>query len=187
MRLRADPMSRPYADYILYIVDESEPSVFEENLSDHGDADPSAGVEIGLFPRLARKGTLNSLINTVFVDLQQWYAEVGYKDGRVILTAKYVLVNRINTKIATLMPGEEHVFLSADTIKAGDNCAMGIGSEFLNSITLLGMPSHRLALKEVVPIIFLRNLDASSSLCNGTRLIVRRLARQLIVAEIVGG
>jgi ATP-dependent DNA helicase PIF1 len=36
-------------------------------------------------------------------------------------------------------------------------------------------------------VILLRNLDASSGLCNGTCLIVRRLARRLIVAEIVGG
>lgn len=49
------------------------------------------------------------------------------------------------------------------------------------------MPPHRLALKVGVPVILLRNLDASSGLCNGTRLIIRRLARRLIVAEIVGG
>jgi ATP-dependent DNA helicase PIF1 len=49
------------------------------------------------------------------------------------------------------------------------------------------MPPHRFALKVGVPVIFLRNLDASSGLCNGTRLIVGRLARCLIVAEIVGG
>ncbi len=36
-------------------------------------------------------------------------------------------------------------------------------------------------------MILLRNLDASSGLCNGTCLIVRRLARRLIIVEIVGG
>ena len=44
-----------------------------------------------------------------------------------------------------------------------------------------------LKLKVGVPVIVLRNLDPSSGLCNGTRMIVRRLARNVILAEIVGG
>jgi ATP-dependent DNA helicase PIF1 len=183
MRLRADPDSRPYADYILRVGDGSEPSVLEENLTLDGDAAPSAGVEIGLFPGIACRTSLDGLINMVFAGLGVHYADTGYMDGRAILTAKNVYVNRINTEIATTMPGEEHVFLSADTVEAGDDRAMGITTEFLNAITLPGMPPHRLALKVGVPVILLRNLDASSGLCNGTRLIIRRL----IVAEIVGG
>jgi ATP-dependent DNA helicase PIF1 len=49
------------------------------------------------------------------------------------------------------------------------------------------MPPHRLALKVGVPVILLRNLDAASRLYNGTRLIIWRLARRLIVAQIIGG
>jgi len=85
------------------------------------------------------------------------------------------------------MPGDEHVFFSADTVEAGDDREYGIATEFLNTITLPGMPPHWLALKVGVPVILLRNLDTSSGLCNGTRLIVRRLAHRLIVVEIVGG
>jgi ATP-dependent DNA helicase PIF1 len=64
---------------------------------------------------------------------------------------------------------------------------MAIGTEFLNTITLAGMPPHRLALKVGVPIILLRNLDAASGLCNGTRLIIWRLARRLLITQIIGG
>jgi len=49
------------------------------------------------------------------------------------------------------------------------------------------MPPHRLALKVGVPVMLLRNLDATSGLCNGTRLIISRLARRLIIAQIIGG
>jgi ATP-dependent DNA helicase PIF1 len=49
------------------------------------------------------------------------------------------------------------------------------------------MPPHRLALKVGVPVMLLRNLDEASGLCNGTRLIISRLARRLIVAQIIGG
>jgi hypothetical protein len=64
---------------------------------------------------------------------------------------------------------------------------MAIGTKFLNTITLAGMPPHCLALKVGVPVILLRNLDAASGLCNGTRLIIWRLAWRLIIAQIIGG
>ncbi len=89
--------------------------------------------------------------------------------------------------IAASMPGDEHVFFSADTVETGDDRAYGIATEFLNTITLPETPSHRLALQVGVPLILVRNLDANSGLCNGTRLIVRQLARRLIIVEIVGG
>jgi hypothetical protein len=81
MRLRADPDSRPYADYILRIGDGSEPSVLEENLPLDGDAAPSAGVEIGLFPGIACRTSLDGLINMVFAGLGVHYADVGYIDS----------------------------------------------------------------------------------------------------------
>jgi hypothetical protein len=59
---------------------------------------------------------------------------------------------------------------------------MAIGTKFLNTITLAGMPPDRLALKVGVPVILPRNLHATSGLCNGTRLIISRLAWRLIVA-----
>ncbi len=83
--------------------------------------------------------------------------------------------------------GREHVFLSANLVEMGDNQAMAIGMEFLNTITLAGMPPHRLAFKIGVHVILSRNLDATSGLYNGTRLIIWRLARRLIIAQIIGG
>jgi ATP-dependent DNA helicase PIF1 len=59
---------------------------------------------------------------------------------------------------------------------------MAIGTKFLNTITLVGMPPHHLAFKVGVLVILLRNLDAALGLCNETRLIIWRLARRLIVA-----
>ncbi len=68
-----------------------------------------------------------------------------------------------------------------------DDQAMAIGTEFLNTITLPGMPPHCLTLKVGIHVILLRNLDAASGLCNGTYLIIWCLARRLIVAQIIGG
>jgi len=64
---------------------------------------------------------------------------------------------------------------------------MAIGTEFLNTIILAGMPPHHLTFKVGVPVILLRNLEATSGLCNGTYLIIWCLAQRLIVAQIVGG
>ncbi len=132
MQLRDDLASRPYAEYILWVGDGIKPLVLEGEvlLLPHGNAAPSAGVEIGLFPGIARRANLDGLISSIFPDLPNRYAEEGYMDGRAILTAKNVVVNQINTDIAVGMPGDEHVFFSTDTVEAGDDRAYGIATEF---------------------------------------------------------
>jgi ATP-dependent DNA helicase PIF1 len=44
-----------------------------------------------------------------------------------------------------------------------------------------------LELKVGVPILLLRNLNQSIGLCNGTRLIVKRLGQRVIEVEIIIG
>ncbi len=59
--------------------------------------------------------------------------------------------------------------------------------EFLNILQLSGIVNHKLELKVGVPILLLRNLNQSIGLCNGTRLIVKRLGQRVIEAEIFTG
>ncbi|XP_060876608.1 ATP-dependent DNA helicase PIF6-like [Metopolophium dirhodum] len=59
-------------------------------------------------------------------------------------------------------------------------------TEFLNSQTPSGMPPHKISLKVGVPIILLRNLN-SPRLCNGTRLRVTSLTKNVIEADILTG
>jgi hypothetical protein len=108
-------------------------------------------------------------------------------DGRTILTTKNIVVNSLNTQIAEVVLEREHVLLSADSVETGDDQAMAIGTEFLNTIVLTSMPPHRLAFKVGVHVMLLRNLNAASGLCNATRLIIWHLARRLIVAQIING
>jgi ATP-dependent DNA helicase PIF1 len=50
-----------------------------------------------------------------------------------------------------------------------------------------GITNHKLELKVGVPILLLRNLNQSIGLCNGTRLIVKRLGQRVIEAKIIIG
>jgi ATP-dependent DNA helicase PIF1 len=44
--------------------------------------------------------------------------------------------------------------------------------EFLNTLEVSAMPSHKLSLKIGAPVMLLRNLNPLVGLCNGTCLIV---------------
>jgi ATP-dependent DNA helicase PIF1 len=59
--------------------------------------------------------------------------------------------------------------------------------EFLNILQFNGIANHKLEFKVGVPILLLHNLNQSIGLCNGTRLIVKRLGQCVIEAEIITG
>jgi ATP-dependent DNA helicase PIF1 len=60
-------------------------------------------------------------------------------------------------------------------------------SEFLSTLSTSGLPNHKIKLKVGTPIMLLRNIDQSEGLCNGTRLIVTRLADHVIGSKIISG
>ncbi len=186
MRLGANPFSRLYVEYLLRVDNGQESSIID-HFPPEADVKPSIEVEIALYSKIHQAPSIDTLIHAVFLALAINYANQGYMDGRAILTTKNIVVNSFNTQIAEAMPGQEHIFLSTDSVETENDQAMIIGMEFLNTITLACMPPHRLALKVGVLVILLRNLDAASGLCNGTCLIIWRPARRLIVAQIIGG
>ncbi len=59
--------------------------------------------------------------------------------------------------------------------------------EFLNTLQFNDIANHKLELKVGMPILLLRNLNQLIGLCNGTRLIVKRLGQCVIEAEIIIG
>jgi len=57
----------------------------------------------------------------------------------------------------------------------------------LNDIKFFGIPNHCVKLKVGVPIMLLRNIDQANGLCNGTRLRVTHLGKNVIGAKVITG
>ncbi len=97
----------------------------------------------------------------------------------------------INCSFFLCFIGDGKEYLSADSIdrsEADGNKAFDVLTpEFLNTLTTSGMPNHKIKLKTGTPIILLKNIDQSEGFCNGTRLIVTRLANYVIEAKVISG
>jgi hypothetical protein len=75
--------------------------------------------------------------------------------------------------VLSYLLGAQVNFFSADSTKDTE-VANTYPFEFLNTLKVNGMPSHKLPFKIGAPVMLLRNLDPLIGLCNGMCLIVRR-------------
>ncbi|KAK8921420.1 hypothetical protein KSP39_PZI020910 [Platanthera zijinensis] len=104
---------------------------------------------------------------------------------RAILTPLNEHVNMLNDITVLQLPGEEVIYYSYDSVS--DDASNFYQPEFLNTLTPGNLPPHKLKLKVGAPIMLLRNIDPKFGLCNGTRLLCRRFAKNVIEAEILTG
>ncbi|KAL1448236.1 hypothetical protein WDU94_012242 [Cyamophila willieti] len=140
---------------------------------------------------------LNSSMGTVLNSLEELelrvfpdVSSIQHKSSkwlceRAILTSKNENAFSINESLLAKIPGEEVFYESVDSVLAEDE-ATNYPVEFLNSLNPPGLPHHTLKLKIGIPIMLLRNLNAPT-LCNGTRLRVCTLERNVIGATVLTG
>jgi ATP-dependent DNA helicase PIF1 len=105
-----------------------------------------------------------------------------------ILCPKNSAVDKINEDSLALLEGVSVIYLGTDSIDeetADDSRNYPI--EFLHGLAPSGMPAHRTVLKLGCIVILLRNLNTKRGLCNGTRLIIKELKPNLVVAEVLTG
>ena len=133
-------------------------------------------------PDLVSKG---NLIEEIFGDnIQENMIESISK--RAILCPKNVDVDKINNEIISKIEGDSRTYLSYDQVVTDDEeVRNNFQTEFLNTLSLSGLPSHKLTLKKGTVVMLLRNLNTKRGLCNGTRLIVRDMTNHIIKCDIL--
>lgn len=131
--------------------------------------------------------SIESLKTHVFPDMQKNYINHEWICERAILApidSRYI-VDYINKDIYNSLPEESKTYKSIDTVcNPGDSIHYSM--EFLNSLTIPGLPPHILTLKIGAPIMILRNINPPK-LCNGTRQSVKSLKNNVIEATILTG
>jgi hypothetical protein len=86
------------------------------------------------------------------------------------------------------MPGDLKTYKSMDSISSEDPVEVAnFPTEFLNTLHVSGIPPHELKLKVGAIVILLKNINSRQGLCNGTRLIVKELRDNVILAVIAAG
>jgi hypothetical protein len=150
------------------------------NLISHGDDGFIAVEDIG---KLIEHH--EDLLQEVFPNLSQHFKDHSWLRERAILAPKNDNVILINKQLLGHLPGTLHIYKSVDTVCATDD-TVHYPTEFLNSLRPSGVPPHILELKIGAPIMLLRNFDPPS-LCNGTRLCIKRLTKNIIEATIISG
>jgi ATP-dependent DNA helicase PIF1 len=137
---------------------------------------------------------MDDLINKVYPHIHAVH-NLSESDRRIYFSERAILaalnsdVDGLNDACLNRLSGDSMTYLSVDTaLDEGGSPDYGLyPQEYLNTITLSGMPVHSITLKVGCPIILLRNLDPSVGLCNGTRLIVTALRTRVIEVKILSG
>lgn len=176
-----------------------------KNMRVHLRGDYSAGIFAELLLKIGdgdypfQEGKINiqSDLGTVVTSLSELIAKIypfikNIKEKsiewlceRAILTPKNDKAAAINATLLKLFDGEEIEYRSFDSVVQMDD-AVHYPIEFLNSLNPSGMPSHRLHLKVGAPIMLLKNLNPPKQ-CNGTRLQVKVLHKNVVEATVITG
>jgi len=182
---------REFAKWVLNVGDGSLPAIAGEE-----GVDPD-WIKIPSHMRLPVEDcSLRGLIRTIYPDHRCHSGDAMYLMQRNILTPKNINVDEVNNAILESLFEESHTYLNANSLvptEEGASVVTGVSMdslypvEFLNILRFSGIANHELQLKVGVPILLLRNFNQLIGLCNGTRLIVKRLGQRVIEAEIIIG
>ncbi|GFQ66027.1 ATP-dependent DNA helicase [Trichonephila clavata] len=145
--------------------------------------DPSTGLII--MPCGQIVNSPDELLSKVYPNIQQNFKDQDWFSHRAILASRNDVVEKLNVTIQKQLPEKEYAYKSIDCI-LNDDEAVQYPTEFLNSIQTPDLQGHNLILKVGAPIMLIRNIDAPR-LCNGTRLIVKKLMQHVIQVTVLTG
>jgi hypothetical protein len=169
---------REFAKWVLNVGNASLPAIAEEGVDPDWIKIPSH------MKLLVEDCSLRGLIRTIYPDHQRHSGNAMYLMQHNILAPKNIDVDEINNAIIKLLSEELNMYQSVDSLaptEEGASVAARVSMDslysvnFLNTLQFSGIANHKLEVKVGVPILLLRNLNQSIGLCNGTRLIIKRL------------
>ncbi|GFQ01835.1 retrovirus-related pol polyprotein from transposon tnt 1-94 [Phtheirospermum japonicum] len=132
-----------------------------------------------------------AIVESTYPSLLQNFGNQLFFEERAILAPTNSIVETVNEYVMSILPGDERVYLSSDTICKtyinGEVEHQVYSTDFLNTIKCSEIPNHIPKLKVGVPVMLIRNMDQASGLCNGTRLVVTQLGDRIIEANILSG
>jgi ATP-dependent DNA helicase PIF1 len=159
-----------------------------------GSKDETGEMEIDIPAELCineNDNPLLSLVDFVYPNIATNIGKKGFFEDEAILAPTLDVVQEVNDFVLSMIPGDSKDYLSCDTPCNSDvdydMQSNWFTSEFLNDINCSGVPNHRLTLKVGVPVMLLRNIDQAAGLCNGTRLQVTDLGKNVITAKFITG
>ena len=124
--------------------------------------------------------TETDMVNEIYGNINDYNYDPKYYLNRCILTPVNKSVDAINyICLNKIQHEEEKTYKSFDSVGL-DDCSSLFSQEFLNSKEFVGVPKHELKLKTNIPIMLLRNIDSTNGLCNGTRLMIKKLYNHVI-------
>ncbi|XP_019198166.1 PREDICTED: uncharacterized protein LOC109191991 [Ipomoea nil] len=134
---------------------------------------------------------IQGIVQSTFPMFHENQSNGTYLIGRAILAPTLEVVDEVNDYMSSLNAAECRTYYSSDSACPIENTLDAVAAlhtpELLNGLKCSGLPNHSLTLKVGSPIMLLRNIDHSAGLCNGTRLIISKLADHVVEATILFG
>ena len=127
---------------------------------------------------------LKTLTDKIYPDLMN-ISDSSWLKERAILTPRNETAAIINNLLLEKLPADVVKYQSVDSVVEVED-AVHYPVEFLHTLNPPGIPPHNLHLKVGAPIMLLRNL-IPPKLCNGTRLQVKSLHKNVVEATIFTG
>jgi len=188
--MRARAADNAWREYLLQVGDGEVPIVEDLGpnvirLPDSIAAPPTWTVEdlvTHTYPKLA-------VMSQTILREENREEDMAYFCERAILSPRNVDVDALNAEILALFPDStKTVYYSVDSIDAATPAEELLWPlDFLNSLTVSGLPPHELRLCPGVVVMLLRNLDVDKGLCNGVRGIVIRTHRYVLDLLLISG
>ncbi|XP_076032974.1 ATP-dependent DNA helicase Pif1-like [Oratosquilla oratoria] len=130
-----------------------------------------------------RVKSCQELVDKVYDDIENNHLNASYFEKRAIVSPTNDDVDNINQMIHEKLKEKEVVYNSVDVaVEEGTD----IQTSVFNAMTSPSLPPHQLRVKVGSVLMIIRNI-CPPKLCNGTRIIVTNLKKNVLVGKILGG